>query len=141
VFLEELGLRKFLENAGHTFVVTSDKDGAACQADRELVDADVVISQPFFPYYLTRTRIESAPNCTSLSAQTRYAAGCVKSWSAFGMALPSVNPTSLFKMDNLLGWEPTPTQRALPPPARKKPPITKNRAIRPAGTCPGCVPR
>ena len=58
----ELGLRKFLEDAGHTFVVTSDKDGTGCQADRELVDADVVISQPFFPYYLTRERIESAPN-------------------------------------------------------------------------------
>ena len=57
----ELGLRKFLEDAGHTFVVTSDKDGDGCQADQELVDADVVISQPFFPYYLTRQRIESAP--------------------------------------------------------------------------------
>ena len=40
----ELGLRKFLEKAGHTFVVTSDKDGEGCQADKELVDADVVIS-------------------------------------------------------------------------------------------------
>ncbi len=58
----ELGLRKFLEDAGHTLVVTSDKDGEGCQADKELVDADVVISQPFFPYYLTRARIESAPN-------------------------------------------------------------------------------
>ena len=58
----ELGLRKFLEDNGHTLVVTSDKDGEGCQADKELVDADVVISQPFFPYYLTRKRMESAPN-------------------------------------------------------------------------------
>ena len=58
----ELGLRKFLEDNGHTLVVTSDKDGEGCQADKELVDADVVISQPFFPYYLTRERMESAPN-------------------------------------------------------------------------------
>lgn len=58
----ELGLRKFLEDGGHTLVVTSDKDGAGCQAEKELVDADVVISQPFFPFYLTRERIESAPN-------------------------------------------------------------------------------
>jgi len=58
----ELGLRKFLEDNGHTLVVTSDKDGEGCQADKELVDADVVISQPFFPYYLTRERIESASN-------------------------------------------------------------------------------
>ena len=58
----ELGLRRFLEDNGHTLVVTSDKDGDGCQADKELVDADVVISQPFFPFYLTRERIESAPN-------------------------------------------------------------------------------
>ena len=58
----ELGLRKFLEDAGHTLVVTSDKDGDGCQADKELVDADIVISQPFFPYYLTRQKMETAPN-------------------------------------------------------------------------------
>ena len=58
----ELGLRKFLEDAGHTLVVTSDKDGDGCQADKELVDADVVISQQFFPYYLTREKMETAPN-------------------------------------------------------------------------------
>jgi len=58
----ELGLRKFLEDAGHTLVVTSDKDGEGCTADKELVDADVVISQPFWPYYLTRAKMESAPN-------------------------------------------------------------------------------
>ena len=58
----ELGLRKFLEDAGHTLVVTSDKDADGCEADKELVDADVVISQPFWPYYLTRKRMESAPN-------------------------------------------------------------------------------
>ena len=33
-----------------------------CKADQELVDADIVISQPFWPYYLTRQRMESAPN-------------------------------------------------------------------------------
>ena len=32
------------------------------EADKELVDADIVISQPFFPYYLTREKMESAPN-------------------------------------------------------------------------------
>lgn len=45
----ELGLRSFLEAAGHTLVVTSDKEGDDCQFERELVDADYVISQPFFP--------------------------------------------------------------------------------------------
>ena len=58
----ELGLRNFLEDRGHTLVVTSDKDADGCEADKELVDTDVVISQPFWPYYLTRKRMESAPN-------------------------------------------------------------------------------
>ncbi|MFE9122145.1 NAD-dependent formate dehydrogenase [Streptomyces sp. NPDC007172] len=56
----ELGLRGFLESRGHTLVVTSDKDGDASAFDRELVDADVVISQPFWPAYLTPQRIARA---------------------------------------------------------------------------------
>jgi formate dehydrogenase len=56
----ELGLRPFLEAAGHTYVVTSDKDGPDCVFERELVDADVVISQPFWPAYLTAERIAKA---------------------------------------------------------------------------------
>jgi len=58
----ELGLRKFLEAAGHELVVTSDKDGPDSVFERELVDADVVISQPFWPAYLTAERIAKAPN-------------------------------------------------------------------------------
>ena len=57
----ELGLRKFLEERGHSLVVTSDKDGEGCTADKELVDSDIVISQPFWPYYVTREKMESAP--------------------------------------------------------------------------------
>jgi formate dehydrogenase len=56
----ELGLRKFLEEAGHEFIVTSDKDGADSAFDQQLVDADVVISQPFWPAYLTAERIAKA---------------------------------------------------------------------------------
>jgi formate dehydrogenase len=56
----ELGLRKFLEAAGHTLVVTSDKDGDNSQLDRELEDAEIVISQPFWPAYMTRERINRA---------------------------------------------------------------------------------
>ena len=58
----ELGLRKFLEDAGHTLVVTNDKDAPGCVAEKELVDSDVVISQPFFPFYLTKERIAMAKN-------------------------------------------------------------------------------
>jgi formate dehydrogenase len=57
----ELGLRKFLEAAGHSLVVTSDKDGADSVFDRELPDAEIVISQPFWPAYLTAERIARAP--------------------------------------------------------------------------------
>jgi formate dehydrogenase len=58
----ELGLRRFLEERGHRFVVTSDKDGSDSTFERELPDADVVISQPFWPAYLTSERIAKAPN-------------------------------------------------------------------------------
>jgi formate dehydrogenase len=57
-----LGLRTFLEGAGHTFVVTSDKEGADSVFERELEDADVVISQPFWPAYLTAERMAKAKN-------------------------------------------------------------------------------
>ncbi|GAA0591189.1 NAD-dependent formate dehydrogenase [Kribbella sandramycini] len=58
----ELGLRSFLESQGHTLVVTSDKEGDGSVLDRELPDTDVVISQPFWPAYLTAERIAKAPN-------------------------------------------------------------------------------
>jgi formate dehydrogenase len=58
----ELGLRKFLEGSGHTLIVTSDKDGADSAFERELPTADIVISQPFWPAYLTAERIARAPN-------------------------------------------------------------------------------
>lgn len=56
----ELGLRKFLEAQGHTFIVTSDKDGTNSVFEKELPDADIVISQPFWPAYLTEERITKA---------------------------------------------------------------------------------
>ena len=58
----ELGLRKFLEKNGHELIVTNSKDGEGCEADKHILDADIVISQPFFPYYLTKQRIEKAKN-------------------------------------------------------------------------------
>ena len=58
----ELGLRKFLEERGHSLIVTSDKEGEDSALDKELLDADVVISQPFWPAYLTAERIAKAQN-------------------------------------------------------------------------------
>src|ERR1700693_2133497 len=57
----ELGLRPFLEERGHTFVVTSDKDGPGSFFERERPGAEIVISQPFWPAYLTAERIAKAP--------------------------------------------------------------------------------
>ncbi|MEU6182448.1 NAD-dependent formate dehydrogenase [Streptomyces coeruleorubidus] len=57
----ELGLRPLLEERGHTLVVTSDKEGPDSVLERELHDAEVVISQPFWPAYLTPDRIRRAP--------------------------------------------------------------------------------
>ncbi len=56
-----LGLRDWLEREGHELVVTADKDGPDSVFERELCDADVVISQPFWPAYLTAERIARAP--------------------------------------------------------------------------------
>lgn len=57
----ELGLRKYLESQGHEFVVTSDKDGPDSEFEKHLHDAEIIISQPFWPAYLTAERIAKAP--------------------------------------------------------------------------------
>jgi formate dehydrogenase len=57
----ELGLRLFLEGRGHRLVVTADKDGGESEFARELPGAEIVISQPFWPAYLTAERIAKAP--------------------------------------------------------------------------------
>ena len=57
----ELGLRRFLEERGHRLIVTADKDGPDSEFERELPDAEAVISQPFWPAYLTAERIAKAP--------------------------------------------------------------------------------
>ncbi len=56
----ELGLRKYLESLGHELIVTSDKDGPNSVLEKELPDAEIVISQPFWPAYLTADRIAKA---------------------------------------------------------------------------------
>src|SRR5271165_6429884 len=57
----ELGLRTYLEDLGHELIVTSDKEGQNSAFDEHLVDAEIVISQPFWPAYLTAERIARAP--------------------------------------------------------------------------------
>ena len=57
-----LGLERFLTEQGHRFVVTADKDGPDSVFEKEITNATVVISQPFWPAYLTAERMEKAPN-------------------------------------------------------------------------------
>jgi len=56
----ELGIRKWLEDGGHTLVTTSDKEGENSKFDKELVDAEVIITTPFHPGYLTAERLAKA---------------------------------------------------------------------------------
>lgn len=58
----ELGIRKFVESHGYTLVTTHDKEGDGSVVDKEIVDADVVITTPFWPAYITRERIAKAKN-------------------------------------------------------------------------------
>lgn len=55
-----LGLQSYLAAHGHEFIVTSDKDGPDSEFERLLPRADIVISQPFWPAYLTADRIDKA---------------------------------------------------------------------------------
>lgn len=55
-----LGLVPWLESLGHTVIVTDSKEGSDSVLDRELPDTDVVISQPFYPAYLTPERLAKA---------------------------------------------------------------------------------
>ncbi|MBO1198873.1 NAD-dependent formate dehydrogenase [Staphylococcus simiae] len=54
-----LGLKPFLEQLGHELIILTDNES---DLDKHLADMDIVISAPFYPAYMTRERIEKAPN-------------------------------------------------------------------------------
>jgi formate dehydrogenase len=58
----ELGLRKWIEEQGHELVTTSNKEGENSEFDKHLVDAEVIITTPFHPGYLTAERLAKAKN-------------------------------------------------------------------------------
>lgn len=59
----ELGARKFIEDSGYELVTTDDKDPEPNSSfDKELETAEIVITTPFFPAYITRSRIAKAKN-------------------------------------------------------------------------------
>lgn len=57
----ELGLRSYLESLGHELIVTSSKDGSDSVLEQELHDAEIIISQPFWPAYMTAERMAKSP--------------------------------------------------------------------------------
>ncbi|AQZ19084.1 hypothetical protein BZL39_P02220 [Zygosaccharomyces parabailii] len=59
----ELGIRNFIEEQGYELVATTDKDPEpSSTVDKELKDAEIVITTPFYPAYISRKRIAEAPN-------------------------------------------------------------------------------
>ncbi|HET6308279.1 MAG TPA: NAD-dependent formate dehydrogenase [Rhodopila sp.] len=56
-----LGLRDFLAARGHTLIITADKDGPDSVFERELAEAEIVISQPSWPAQLDAERLAKAP--------------------------------------------------------------------------------
>ncbi|KAG8844277.1 formate dehydrogenase (NAD+) [Tulasnella sp. 330] len=57
-----LGISGMLKSGGHQYVVTDDKEGPGSQFQKEIVDADVLITTPFHPGYLTRDILAKAKN-------------------------------------------------------------------------------
>ena len=47
---------------GHEYIVTDDKEGEDSELDKHLADANILISTPFHPAYLTKERIAKAKN-------------------------------------------------------------------------------
>jgi formate dehydrogenase len=54
-----LGLRRWLEDAGHEVDATADREGD--ELTERLGDAEVLITTPFWPVYVDRTVFEAAP--------------------------------------------------------------------------------
>ena len=58
----ELGIREFVESHGYELVTTADKDPEPSSTfDKLLPEAEVLITTPFFPAYLTEKRLKNAP--------------------------------------------------------------------------------
>ncbi|WP_367081062.1 NAD-dependent formate dehydrogenase [Staphylococcus capitis] len=54
-----IGLRDFLKDSDHELVILKNGEEVL---DKHLSDMDIVISAPFYPAYMTKERIEKAPN-------------------------------------------------------------------------------
>jgi formate dehydrogenase len=57
-----LGLKDVLKQKGIEYIVTADKEGVNSEFERHIPDADVIITTPFHPGYITRERLAKAKN-------------------------------------------------------------------------------
>lgn len=58
----ELGIRQFIESNGYKLLTTVDKDPEpSSEVDQLLKDTEIIITTPFFPAYVTKSRIDQAP--------------------------------------------------------------------------------
>lgn len=58
----ELGLRPWLESQGHEYVVSDDKEGSNSFFQKHIQDADILITTPFHPGYVTPEVFKKAKN-------------------------------------------------------------------------------
>lgn len=58
----ELGLRKYLESEGHEYIVSDSKEGPDSDFQKHIVDAEILITTPFHPGYLTADLFDKAKN-------------------------------------------------------------------------------
>lgn len=58
----KLGIADWLKERGHELIVTSDKEGPNSVFQKELPEAEILITTPFHPGYLTRDLISKAKN-------------------------------------------------------------------------------
>ncbi|KAF8348300.1 NAD-dependent formate dehydrogenase [Amanita rubescens] len=57
-----LGLGPWLQSLGHEYIVSSSKEGPDSDFNKHIVDAEVLITTPFHPGYLTRDLVQKAKN-------------------------------------------------------------------------------
>jgi len=57
-----LGLKDWLKEQGHEYIVTDNKDGDNSELDKQLPTINILITTPFHPAYMTKERIQKAKN-------------------------------------------------------------------------------
>ncbi|KAJ8090379.1 formate dehydrogenase (NAD+) [Marasmius tenuissimus] len=58
----KLGLAEWLKSRGHEYIVSSSKEGPDSDFQKHIQDAEVLITTPFHPGYLTRDLVQKAKN-------------------------------------------------------------------------------